>query len=562
MGPSGSGKTSLISIAADLTKSGDLVEGSIITVNGEEGKIPKRIVGVVWQDDLLLTNLTVEENIYYSARLKTPESCSDEQVSAVVLETMIELGLTDIRNSVVGSPLGVVRGVSGGERKRVSVASELVVRPSLLLLDEPTSGLDATTAQALIGTLKVLSNMGHSIAVVIHQPRTTIYNMFDHLLLLSQGSTVFNGNPSKAREYLESCPIVGELPPETGLADWIMDVIKEDEQRREAAMLASHWAEYINKESVHSMISDSLRKTLSRSMSSLHELHAVPKFNNSFRTQLKLLTSRTMKQQRGERLTMTAVILQLLYLFFSAVLWWRLPNNTARTFERNSLLFFMIIAQANGIVISAVTVFQRERALLKRERAKKMYGVSSYFLGKTASDMTNNVLLPVLYGLVVYWTAGFRPTFEAYLKFFVAFYLTLSTAQSMGLWMSIAIPNMQVALVLAPPITLFFMIMGGFYIPLQNMNRGIAWASWISFARYGYSALIINEYAGRDIPCLDDGEASIAIGTGVCPLPGEEVIASLGITGVAESYWFNIGMTVGLQVMFRVAAYIFLRRAE
>jgi ABC-type multidrug transport system permease subunit len=119
----------------------------------------------------------------------------------------------------------------------------------------------------------------------------------------------------------------------------------------------------------------------------------------------------------------------------------------------------MIIAQANGIVISAVTVFQRERALLKRERAKKMYGVSSYFLGKTASDMTNNVLLPVLYGLVVYWTAGFRPTFEAYLKFFVAFYLTLSTAQSMGLWMSIAIPNMQVALVLAPPITLFFMIM-------------------------------------------------------------------------------------------------------
>jgi hypothetical protein len=94
------------------------------------------------------------------------------------------------------------------------------------------------------------------------------------------------------------------------------------------------------------------------------------------------------------------------------------------------------------------------------------------------------------------------------------------------------------------------------------MNRGIAWASWISFARYGYSALIINEYAGRDIPCLDDGEASIAIGTGVCPLPGEEVIASLGITGVAESYWFNIGMTIGLQVMFRIAAYIFLRRAE
>lgn len=114
----------------------------------------------------------------------------------------------------------------------------------------------------------------------------------------------------------------------------------------------------------------------------------------------------------------------------------------------------MIIAQANGIVISAVTVFQRERALLRRERAKKMYAVSPYFLAKTASDMTNNVLLPVLYGIVVYFTAGLRPTAEAFFKFLLSYYLTLSTAQSMGLWLSVTIPNMQIALILAPPITL------------------------------------------------------------------------------------------------------------
>lgn len=130
MGPSGSGKTSLISVAADLTMAGDIQEESLISVNGEEGRIPKRLVGVVWQDDLLLSNLTVEENIYFAARLKTPEIISDAAVRKVVEKTMEELGLSHIRNSLVGGALGAVRGISGGERKRVAVGAELVVRPS------------------------------------------------------------------------------------------------------------------------------------------------------------------------------------------------------------------------------------------------------------------------------------------------------------------------------------------------------------------------------------------------------------------------------------------------
>jgi ABC-type multidrug transport system permease subunit len=191
-----------------------------------------------------------------------------------------------------------------------------------------------------------------------------------------------------------------------------------------------------------------------------------------------------------------------------------------------------------------------------------MYAVLPYFLAKTASDMTNNVLLPTIYGMLVYWTAGFRPSAECFFKFILAFYLTISTAQSMGLWLSIAIPSMQIALILAPPITLFFMIMGGFYIPIQSMNVGIQWASWLSFARYGYSALIINEYDGRDITCSTN-DVAIKIGNSdACPLPGEEVISSLGIEGVAESYWFNVGMIMLLQILFRIAAYVSLRRSK
>lgn len=374
-----------------------------------------------------------------------------------------------------------------------TIGAELVVRPSLMLLDEPTSGLDATSSQNLISTLKALTNKGHSIAVVIHQPRTTIFNMFDHLLLLSKGNVLYDGDPSKVRNYLECCPLIGELPPETGIADWIMDVVTEDENRKGGSTLAQKWIECSSSKvckDAHSSSLTSKAQPLVRRMSSLKELRASPRYNLSFRRQLRLLTQRTLKQQRGERLTAAAGILQFVYLFFTALFWWRMPDTTGWVFERNSLLFFMLIAQANGIVIAAVTVFQRERTLLSRERAKKMYTVSSYFLAKTVSDMTNNVLLPLLYSAIVYWTAALRASAASYFKYLFTFYWTYSTAQSMGLFLSILIPNPQLALILAPPITLFFMIMGGFYIPFSNMHPGVEWASYLSFARYGYSALM------------------------------------------------------------------------
>ena len=141
MGPSGSGKTSLTSVVAGLVDPDDVTGGKII-VNGEEGSIPKQMVGVVWQDDLLLSNLTVEETIYFAARLKTPSETSDKEVHDLVTEIMNELGLFHIRDNLIGSSTSSAQrtGISGGERKRTAVAAELVVRPSLLLLDEPTSG--------------------------------------------------------------------------------------------------------------------------------------------------------------------------------------------------------------------------------------------------------------------------------------------------------------------------------------------------------------------------------------------------------------------------------------
>ena len=562
MGPSGSGKTSLISVAAGLTKAGDLSKESILKINGEEGHLPKRLVGVVWQDDLLLSNLSVEETIYFSARLKSPYTVSEKEVKLIVEETMQELGVLHIRTSLIGNT--TIRGISGGERKRVAVASELVARPAVLLLDEPTSGLDSTTAQALMTTLKDLTMMGHAIAVVIHQPRTAIYNLLDHVLLLSQGHVVFDGKASCARAYLENVPGVGSLPEETGIADWMMDSIVNEEQRKNTRNeMVECWKQHSSMTTTECMelqveMEGTNPDSKQQRRSTLRELYAIPKFESSFWTQLRLLTRRTIKQQRGERLTRVAGLLTLAYILFTGLFWWRIPDDTSRIYQRNSLLFFLLIALSNGVVLASMTVFQQERALLERERAKKLYRVLPYFLAKTASDMTNNVLLPCINAIVVYWMSNLRPT--AFFPFLLTFYLTLSTAQSMGLFFSIAIPNMSIALMIAPAITLFFMIMGGFYIPFDNMRPVLQWVSWLSFARYGYSAFIINEYEGRMVPCSESVEVISIGGSGDCPLAGEDVIIAMGIDGIANHFWFNIGIITLLQLFFRTASYALLRR--
>ena len=237
-------------------------------------------------------------------------------------------------------------------------------------------------------TLKELASLGHAIAVVIHQPRTSIFNLFDKLLLLSKGRVVFEGIPSEARQFLESCPNVNALPPETGKADWIMDVITDDEKLDNGGSLPLLWSHYSEKKNEKQPQSDSPlkqrnnavkrispRNKLQRRLSSLQELENEPKFQATFLTQLKLLIIRAQRQGRGERITRVSMLLTLCWTAFTGLAWGFLPDNTDYVFNRASLLYFILIAQSNSVVTTSMLTFGGERRLLSRERAKKLYGV-------------------------------------------------------------------------------------------------------------------------------------------------------------------------------------------
>jgi ABC-type multidrug transport system ATPase subunit len=200
LGPSGSGKTTL------LTALGGRLGGKLygkITYNEKPfSNTIKRNTGFVTQDDVLYPHLTVTETLVFTALLRLPNSVPKEEKISHAKNVIDQLGLTKCKDSIVGS--AYLRGVSGGERKRVSIGQELLINPSLLFLDEPTSGLDSTTAQRIVSTLWDLARGGRTIVMTIHQPSSRLYYMFHKVLLLAEGNVVYFGKGSEAIEYFSN----------------------------------------------------------------------------------------------------------------------------------------------------------------------------------------------------------------------------------------------------------------------------------------------------------------------------------------------------------------------
>lgn len=197
LGPSGSGKTTLLTALGG--RLGGRLYGSI-TYNGEPfSNTIKRNTGFVTQDDVLYPHLTVTETLVFTALLRLPNNLTKEEKIVLAKDVIEQLGLTKCKDSIVGSTH--LRGVSGGERKRVSIGQELLINPSLLFLDEPTSGLDSTTAQRIVSTLWDLARGGRTVVMTIHQPSSRLYYMFHKVLLLAEGNPVYFGKGSEAIEY-------------------------------------------------------------------------------------------------------------------------------------------------------------------------------------------------------------------------------------------------------------------------------------------------------------------------------------------------------------------------
>ncbi|KAL0344862.1 UNVERIFIED_CONTAM: ABC transporter G family member 22 [Sesamum radiatum] len=214
MGPSGSGKTTLLSILGGRVR--EPAPGGSITYNDQPySKCLKSRIGFVTQDDVLFPHLTVKETLTYAARLRLPRTLTKEEKDQRATDVIYELGLERCQDTMIGGSF--VRGVSGGERKRVCIGNEIIINPSLLFLDEPTSGLDSTTALRIVDTLHEIAEAGKTVITTIHQPSSRLFLKFDKLILLGKGSLLYYGKASEAMVYFSSigcCPLIAMNPAE------------------------------------------------------------------------------------------------------------------------------------------------------------------------------------------------------------------------------------------------------------------------------------------------------------------------------------------------------------
>ncbi|KAL4583293.1 hypothetical protein LXL04_007863 [Taraxacum kok-saghyz] len=220
LGPSGSGKSTLLNALGGRLPVHQFT-GTVLANGRKLSKTVLRRTGFVTQDDVLYPHLTVRETLVFCALLRLPKSLTRQEKTAVADSVISELGLSKCENTIIGNTF--IRGVSGGERKRVSIAHEMLVNPSLLILDEPTSGLDSTAAYMLVSTLAGLAHQkGKTVITSVHQPSSRVFQMFDTVLVLSEGRCIYFGKASEAMVYFESLNFRPSFPMNP--ADFLLDL--------------------------------------------------------------------------------------------------------------------------------------------------------------------------------------------------------------------------------------------------------------------------------------------------------------------------------------------------
>ena len=473
MGPTGSGKTSLVNALAGRLQVGGNLEGEIL-VNGQpRGRAFRSISAYVMQDDVLFSNLTVRETFEFASRMRLPSDVTQETKNTLVTNIITELGLSKAQNTRIGNEFS--RGVSGGERKRTNVGIELLSGASLIFLDEPTSGLDAFQAQNVMESLWTLAGSGRTVVCTIHQPRSSIYKMFDLLLLLSEGRIMYFGPAVEAVKYFSAANFV--CPDNFNPADFFLDVVSMDYRSPEEEASSRRRIQLLGDLFINEGHSLTSRHSVDAShVSNIVAANEGVKFPNGPFTEFGLLLSRSWKQQSRDRLPQMITIVQTIVIgFFLAALYSNMHNSESAVQDETGIIFFITIFSAFGAMFASLNSFPTERGVVNRERAGKMYHVLPYYLARFICDIPLRVGQGLLFGCIVYWIVGLNPSAAAFFKFVCILIVEGLAAQGLGVAVSAGARNEKVALAIAPAITVILILFGGFYV---NEGTIPVWLSW------------------------------------------------------------------------------------
>ncbi|XP_030302696.1 ATP-binding cassette sub-family G member 8 isoform X3 [Calypte anna] len=500
IGSTAGGNTSLLDVITCRDHRGKIKSGQILINNKPSTpQLVKKCIAHVRQDDRLLPHLTVRETLLFVAKLRLPKFFSDSQRKKRVEDVIAELRLCQCANTRVGNEH--LRGVSGGERRRVSIAVQLLWNPGIIILDEPTSGLDSFTAHNLVITLSRLARGNRLVLLSLHQPRSDIFQLFDLVLLMTDGVTVYSGT---ARDMVQYFTELGYPCPRSHLNS--EEAINMPHQPRD--QLPGVFKQFTI--------------LLSRQVS------------NDFRDLSMLLI------HGFEALLMSLLIG---FLYYGHV------KNGLSIRDTTALLYMLGALIPFTVILDVIAKCHSERAMLYHDLEDGMYSVSPYFFAKILGELPEHCAFVIIYGIPIYWLANLIPEPEHFLLNFLFLWLSVYSARAMALWVAALLPTLQLSAFFGNVLFTSFYLSGGFVISLENLWTVPFWVSKISFLRWNFQGMMQIQFT--------DLTYETTVGNITFQIPGKLVTQALDLD--SHPLYVSYLVLTGIICSFLLLYYLSLR---
>ncbi|KAK1940008.1 ABC transporter G family member 31 [Phytophthora citrophthora] len=571
LGQPGSGKSALMKVLSGRfpVKKNIAIEGEM-TFNGENlGKQRKRLpqfVSYVPQHDKHIATLTVKETLEFAHACSSYEQdeklmvgSPEENEAAVKVERAMvkhlpevvtqQLGLLNCENTVVGDAM--LRGVSGGERKRVTTGEMQFGNQQVVFMDEISTGLDSAAAYDIIATQRSFAKkFNKTVVISLLQPSPEIFGLFDNILILNAGRVMYNGPREDALSYFEGMGF--KRPPHRDVADFLMDLGTKKQVQYEHELAAiprtpKEFAEAFTRSDAYNHLQEDVKAPVLPKLLKAKEqfMDHCPPFYHGFLASTAMLMNRQVKMTvRNTAYLKGRGFMVVVMGLLNGSVYYQLDMADAQ------IVLGIIFASVMFLCMSQsaqIPTFMASRDVFYKQRGANFYRTASYVWANSVSQLPLAVLESFVYGSMVYWMCGFVPAAGAFLLFELTVILTILAFAAFFLFLSAAAPDLHIVEPISMTTTLFFILFGGFVITKENIPDYLVWLYWLNPVAWCVRSLAVSQYSDSRFDTCKYGDVNYCEKYGMTM--GKYSLSLFQVP--SETYWIWYGLA------FMVVAYVF-----